>query len=149
MTEYAMSDIIRVGREFVKTGVLAEATPRGSLTNLLDMSQYDADDLRLAIVLGPLEMDVAQAYNVNIDANDRVYYIEVADAKACGAEIKLVDSGSGITAGNIVRVTTAGDVVAFAYGDGTEETDLMRDCLGVAMETVSANGNVWVKFGSV
>jgi len=147
MTEYALSDIIRVGSEYKKTGTLSEATPRGTVINLRDMSQYDADDHLLAIALGPLEMDVAQTHNVNIDANDRIYYISVADAKACGAEIKLIDSGSGITQGDLVRVTTAGDVITFAYSDGTEETDLMRDVLGVAMATAGANEGVWVKFG--
>ena len=147
MADYALTDFIRKGQARVQTGVLAENTPIGTIINLQDMTQYDADDTDLGINLGPVDLNVAQAHNVDVAAGTVIYYISVADAKAAAAEIKLIDSGSGLGAGELVRVTTAGDVMDWAYSDTSVATDTMRDVIGTNLATVGENAAGWVRCG--
>ena len=142
MTEYPPTDFIRKGQEFMKTGVLSEAVTPGTVINIPDMSQYDVDDQHLGIAINTLDFDVAHGSNLPTD--EPIYYIDIAEAK--GAEVKMTEANAGaIIDGDLCQVTTAGKVITFAYTDGTEETDLMRDVIGPTIGGISQNSTGWVK----
>lgn len=143
-TEYPLEDRIRVGKEKIKTGTLGEATDACTIINLVDMTQYDANDTRLGIVLNSL--DLAYAIDAEIPINTPVYYIELADAKAVAAEVKLIEvNTAAISAGAKAAVTTGGRITTWAYTDASVGTDTVRDVVGEAIAEIAQNGSGWVK----